>query len=141
MGRPLRIVFAAPAYWPATAFGGPIPVMRALALELTTLGHRVDVVTTTLKAIGERPARSSRTDEVDGATIRYLGTPLRCRWFGLTPSLSRALGTLPRPDVVHVFGYRDCGEHGDGALVPPERRSRTCSSRSGCFGQSCARWR
>ena len=65
------------------------------------------MVTTTLTAIGERPARSSRTDEVDGATVHYLGTPLRFRWFGITPALTRALGTLPRPDVVHVFGYRD----------------------------------
>ena len=82
-------------------------MLRALALELTALGHRVDVVTTTLTAIGERPARSSRTDEVDGATVRYLGTPLRFRWFGFTPGLTRALGALPRPDIVHVFGYRD----------------------------------
>ena len=29
--RPLTILAAAPAYWPATAFGGPIPVMRELA--------------------------------------------------------------------------------------------------------------
>ena len=108
MGRPLRIVFAAPAYWPATAFGGPVPVMRALARELTALGHHVDVLTTTLTGIGERPSRSSRTAEVDGATVRYLGTPLRFRWFGVTPSLVRALGLLPRPDVVHVFGFRDC---------------------------------
>ena len=107
MGRQLRIVFAAPAYWPATAFGGPVPVLRSLARELSVLGHRVDVLTTTLTGIGEQPARTSRTDEVDGATVRYLGTPLRFRWFGVTPSLRRVLGSLPRPDVVHVFGYRD----------------------------------
>lgn len=107
MGRPLRIVFAAPAYWPATAFGGPISVMRALALELTGLGHHVDVLTTTLTGIGERPSRASSTAEVDRATVRYLGTPLRFRWFGATPSLRRELAALPRPDVVHVFGFRD----------------------------------
>ncbi|MEO5791025.1 MAG: glycosyltransferase [Gaiellaceae bacterium] len=107
MGRTLHIVFVAPAYWPATAFGGPISVMRGLALELTGLGHRVDVLTTTLTGIGERPSRDSSTAEIDGATVRYLGTPLRFRWFGVTPSLGRELGALPRPDVVHVFGYRD----------------------------------
>ena len=79
MSRPLHIVFAAPAYWPATAFGGPIPVMRALARELSQLGHRVDVVTTTLTSVNERPARTTITAELDGATIRYLGTPLRYR--------------------------------------------------------------
>lgn len=107
MGPPLRIVFVAPAYWPATAFGGPVPVMRALALGLTALGHRVDVLTTTLTGTGERPSRASRVAEVDGASVRYLGTPLRFRWFGFTPSLVRELGALPRPDVVHVFGFRD----------------------------------
>jgi len=107
MSRALHIVFAAPAYWPATAFGGPIPVMRALARELTALGHRVDVVTTTLTTVQDRPARQSSTAELDGATIRYLGTPLRYRWFGLAPSLQRQLAALPTPDVVHVFGFRD----------------------------------
>ena len=107
MSRALHIVFAAPAYWPATAFGGPIPVMRALARELSELGHRVDVVTTTLTTVRDRPSRRSSTAELDGATIRYLGTPLRFRWFGLTPSLNRQLTGLPRPDVVHVFGFRD----------------------------------
>ena len=28
--RPLRILFAAPAWWPAAAFGGPDPVTREL---------------------------------------------------------------------------------------------------------------
>lgn len=107
MSRPLRIVFAAPAYWPATAFGGPVPVLRALALELTALGHHVDVLTTTLTEIGKRPSRRSRVAEVDGATVRYLATPLRFRWFGVAPALRRELGALPRPDVVHVFGFRD----------------------------------
>ena len=100
-------MFAAPAYWPALSFGGPVPVLRALARELIALGHHVDVVTTTLIGIGEQPARASRTDEVDGATVHYLGTPLRFRWFGVAPSLAPRAGTLPRPDVVHVFGYRD----------------------------------
>lgn len=107
MSRPLHIVFAAPAYWPATAFGGPIPVMRALARELTSRGHRVDVVTTTISDVHERPARRSTTRDVDGASVRYLGTPLRFRWFGFAPSLHHELNALPRPDVVHVFGFRD----------------------------------
>ena len=72
------------------------------------LGHRVDVVTTTLDADRRAAvARSTRCADVDGAAVRYLGTPLRFRWFGVTPSLGRELRTLPRPDVVHVFGFRD----------------------------------
>ncbi len=107
MNRALHIVFAAPAYWPATAFGGPIPVLRGLARELSALGHRVDVVTTTLTNVRDRPVRRSSTAELDGATVRYLGTPLRYRWFGVTPSLQGELTGLPKPDVVHVFGFRD----------------------------------
>jgi glycosyltransferase involved in cell wall biosynthesis len=128
MGRPLHIVFAAPAYWPATQFGGPIPVMRALAGELSGLGHRVDVVTTTLTSVRDRPARRSSTAELDGATVQYLGTPLRYRWFGVTPTLQRQLTALPRPDVVHVFGFRDyvstvtarwCRRHGVPYVLEP----------------------
>ena len=109
MGRRLRIVFAAPAYWPATAFGGPVPVLRALARELTALsGHRVDVVTTTLtadrRAAGaEQPARTRSTARPFATSARRsasAGSALRS-------SLARTLGTLPRPNVVHVFGYRD----------------------------------
>ena len=107
MSRALHIVFVAPAYWPATAFGGPIPVMRALARELTELGHRVDVLTTTLTSPGQPSVQPAGTVELDGATVRYLATPLHYRWFGYTPSLRRELGALPRPDVVHVFGFRD----------------------------------
>jgi glycosyltransferase involved in cell wall biosynthesis len=44
---------------------------------------------------------------VDGATVRYLATPLRFRWMGFTPTLPLVLRRLPRPDVVHVLGLRD----------------------------------
>jgi glycosyltransferase involved in cell wall biosynthesis len=39
--------------------------------------------------------------------VHYLGTPLRYRWMGITPMLPVALARLERPDVVHVFGFRD----------------------------------
>ena len=139
VSRPLRIFFAAPAYWPATAFGGPVPVMRALARELTALGHRVDVLTTTLTELRARPARVTRTAEVDGAAVHYLGDAARFRWFGITPSLRRELDALPRPDVVHVFGFRDYREHRDRQLVPCDTAFRTSSRRSGCSARSCAR--
>ena len=44
---------------------------------------------------------------VDGATVHYLATPLRYRWMGITPTLPIALARLRRPDVVHIFGFRD----------------------------------
>jgi glycosyltransferase involved in cell wall biosynthesis len=104
---PLRILFAAPAWWPSRAFGGPIPVARELVRRLVERGHSVDVVTTTLVDLHGRAARRSAAAEVDGAHVRYLATPFRYRWMGITPGLPLALARLPRPDVGHVFGFRD----------------------------------
>jgi len=42
-----------------------------------------------------------------GVRVHELATPLRYRWMGVTPTLPLVLESLPRPDVVHVFGYRD----------------------------------
>ncbi len=105
----MRVLFATPAYWPAVAFGGPVWVARALTEGLAARGHRVDVVTTSLRSIGEPPAERvrTRTRTEAGVHVHELATPLRYRWMGITPSLPLVLRSLPRPDVVHVFGYRD----------------------------------
>ena len=104
---PLRILLAMPAYWPAHAFGGPVTAARELVSRLVGRGHTVDVVTTTLTEIGRRPSPRTRTALVDGASVTYLGTPLRYRWMGITPTLPAHLHRLARPDVVHVAGLRD----------------------------------
>lgn len=104
---PLRIAFVVPAYWPAEAFGGPVWVLRSLARELVERGHSVDVWTTTIEYVDRRAARQTRIASLDGATVTYLATPLRYRWMGFTPSLRRHLRRSPRPDVAHVFGFRD----------------------------------
>jgi glycosyltransferase involved in cell wall biosynthesis len=70
-------------------------------------GHDVRVVTTTLRDLQRRPAARSSRALVDGAEIHYLGTPVAYRWMGFTPSLPLVLARLPRPDVVHVLGFRD----------------------------------
>lgn len=106
--RPLRILFALPAYWPAVAFGGPVWVARELAAGLTRLGHSVTVVTTTLMDLERRPSPRSSSRSADGIAVTYLGTPLRYRWMGIPPTLPLWLRHLrPRPDVVHLFGFRD----------------------------------
>ncbi len=106
---PVRILFATPAHWPAVGFGGPIWVARELTEGLAARGHEVDVVTTSLRSIGAPPAERLRTRKrvEAGVRIHELATPLRYRWMGVTPSLPLVLRSLPRPDVVHVFGYRD----------------------------------
>jgi glycosyltransferase involved in cell wall biosynthesis len=106
-GDALRILFAAPAWWPAVAFGGPIPVTRELTVRLAADGHDVTVVTTTLVDLHTRPAAHTRTELVDGVRVTHLATPLSYRWMGITPTLPAALERLPRPRVVHVLGFRD----------------------------------
>jgi glycosyltransferase involved in cell wall biosynthesis len=119
--RPLRILFAAPAWWPSRAFGGPIPVARELVRRLVDRGHAVDVVTTTLLDLQGRPRRRTEVAAVDGATVRYLATPFRYRWMGITPGLPFALARLPRPDVGHVFGFRDPVTTGTAAWLRARR--------------------
>ena len=106
-GPALRILFAAPAWWPAIAFGGPIPVTRELSERLSAHGHDVSVVTTTLVDLHSRPAAKTRTESHHGVSVTYLATPVSYRWMGITPSLPLVLQRFERPDVVHVLGFRD----------------------------------
>ena len=103
----MRILFAAPAWWPAVAFGGPIQVTRALSERLAADGHGVSVLTTTLVDLHTRAERHTRTETHGGVEITYLATPVSYRWMGITPSLPFTLGRIERPDVVHVLGFRD----------------------------------
>lgn len=106
-GGSLRILWATPAFWPAHAFGGPVVVARELVGRLASRGHSVEVVTTSLVEVGSRASARTRVELVDGANVTYLGTPLRYRWMGITPSLPLYLHRAARPDVVHVMGFRD----------------------------------
>jgi glycosyltransferase involved in cell wall biosynthesis len=105
--RPLRILFAAPVWSPSRAFGGPVVAAGELVRRLVDRGNDVDVITTTIADLHSRPALRSSLGVVDGASVRYLSTPLRYRWMGITPTLPVALARLNRPDVAHVFGFRD----------------------------------
>jgi glycosyltransferase involved in cell wall biosynthesis len=105
--RPLRILFAAPAWSPSRAFGGPVVAANELVRRLVARGHDVDVLTTTILDLEQRPAFRSSAGIVGGATVRYLSTPMRYRWMGITPTLPFVLARIQRPDVVHIFGFRD----------------------------------
>jgi len=106
-GQPLRILFASPAWWPATSFGGPVAVGRELTARLVARGHAVSVLTTALVDLHAAPARRTREASDGGVRVRYLATPLRYRWMGITPTLPLELLRARRPDVLHVFGFRD----------------------------------
>jgi glycosyltransferase involved in cell wall biosynthesis len=84
-----------------------VAAAEELVRRLVARGHEVEVLTTTIVDLQQRPSPRSSTAIVDGASVRYLGTPLRYRWMGITPSLPVELARLKRPDVVHVFGFRD----------------------------------
>jgi glycosyltransferase involved in cell wall biosynthesis len=105
--RPLRILFAAPAYWPAAAFGGPITAGRELNEGMVLRGHHVDVVTTTLVDLRHERTFHDRSFDVSGVHVHALATPLRYRWMGITPTLPVWLSRAQRPDIVHLFGFRD----------------------------------
>ena len=93
-GRSLRILFAAPVWWPATAFGGPVSVARELTSRLAERGHALEVVTTSLVDLGSRGQSRSRSEIHDGVRVSYLATPVRYRWMGVTPTLPLALRRL-----------------------------------------------
>jgi glycosyltransferase involved in cell wall biosynthesis len=103
----VRILFAAPAWAPSRAFGGPVVAAGELVRRLVARGHEVDVITTTILDLHSRPSFRSSLGVVDGANVRYLATPFRYRWMGITPTLPFALARLNRPDIAHVFGFRD----------------------------------
>jgi glycosyltransferase involved in cell wall biosynthesis len=105
--RGLRILFAAPAWWPAAAFGGPVVAARELTSRLVARGHSVEVLTTSLESLDRPGSWRSRVEEWDGVRVHYLATPARYRWMGITPTLPVELERAERPDVVHVFGFRD----------------------------------
>lgn len=103
----MHILFTAPAYWPAIAFGGPIWMARELNARSVAAGHVVEVVTTSLTQVASGKSFRSTLSTVDGVKVHYLATPLHYRWTGFTPSLPSWLRKQRRPDVVHIFGYRD----------------------------------
>jgi glycosyltransferase involved in cell wall biosynthesis len=106
---PLRVLFATPAYWPATAFGGPTRAAKELTEGLVRAGHHASVLTTSLLTVDGPPARRLHGERsvVSGVDVLYLATPMRYRWMGITPGLPLAWPWRERPDIVHVFGYRD----------------------------------
>jgi len=63
----VRILFAAPAWAPSRAFGGPVVAAGELVRRLVGRGHDVAVVTTTIVDLTRRPPARSHDAIVDGA--------------------------------------------------------------------------
>jgi len=81
--------------------------MSELATGLVESGSVVDVVTTSLTSAQGPRSLQTRTQAHDGSTIVYAATPFSYRWMGVTPTVPLWLERRPRPDVVHIFGFRD----------------------------------
>jgi len=81
--------------------------MRRIAGGLTARGHHVEVFTTSLTELDSPRSWRTRVELVDDVPVHYLATPYHFRWMGLTPSLPLHLERASRPDIVHVFGFRD----------------------------------
>jgi glycosyltransferase involved in cell wall biosynthesis len=82
-------------------------VMRELAAGLVETGSTVDIVTSSLTSARGPRSRRTRIEAFEGSTIVYTATPVSYRWMGITPTALLWLERRQRPDIVHVFGFRD----------------------------------
>jgi glycosyltransferase involved in cell wall biosynthesis len=80
---------------------------RELNEGMVSRGHHVDVITTTLVDLRRERTFRDRSFDVNGVHVHALATPLRYRWMGITPTLPVWLSRATRPDIVHLFGFRD----------------------------------
>ena len=72
------------------------------------MGNSVDVFTTSLLSLESGRTWRTRVASTQATgTVRYLATPIRFRWMGLTPSVLTHLRAQQPPDIVHIFGFRD----------------------------------
>jgi len=67
----MKILFIAPYYKPAYAYGGPIVVISMLAERLVSLGHEVTVYTTATNGKSELEVVKNKEVLVDGVKVFY----------------------------------------------------------------------
>jgi len=104
----MRILIVSQYYRPAYSFGGAVQTAVTLAEGLARIGHEVSVATTTRLDVRNRPPRRSRTENISGVTVYYLGVWWRFRKSNLNPAIVNFM--LPGNfgyDVLHVIGLYD----------------------------------
>ena len=102
-----QILQVLPYFYPAFAFGGPVPVVYNLSRELARRGHEVSVYTT--NALDRK--RSLKLEEdlrcMDGFYVRYFKNIVRPYSFFFSPDIIRiAKREIPKFDSIHLHGYR-----------------------------------
>lgn len=98
----MRIVHVAPAYYPATRYGGPIRSIHGLTAALVRRGHEVHVLTTNVDGTAKLDVPLGRIVDVDGVQVRYFDVPglRRLCW---APQLRETIRTeAARFDVLHL---------------------------------------
>ncbi len=104
----MRILQVVPFYYPAEAFGGPVPVVGHVSEELVRRGHEVIVYTT--DAIGSSTRQKARYLEIRGVKVHYFRNwSNSLAWHrlffapGIVPQLRKEIRTF---DVIHLQDYR-----------------------------------
>ena len=105
----MRILQLTPCFYPAWAYGGPVPVIERLSKELVKRGHEVIVYTT--DALDKNKRHNMRYLEVEGVKVFYfrnVSNSLAWRRYFLTPGMPfRLRREIKNFDIVHVHGFRD----------------------------------
>jgi len=104
----MRILQVVPFYYPAEAFGGPVPVVGHVSEELVRRGHEVIVYTT--DTIDGSTRQKARYLEIRGVKVHYfrnLSNSLAWHRLFFTPGLVSQLRKEIRVfDVIHLQDYR-----------------------------------
>lgn len=107
----MRILISVQNYHPAYAFGGRVTKSVALAEGLQRLGNSVTVVTTSVVDRDRRAAWRTRSADINGVIVHYLGTLAAIGTSSVNPSvLPFARSHVGEADVVHIIGlYESLG--------------------------------
>lgn len=98
----MNILHVVPTYLPATRYGGPIYSVHGLCRGLVELGHRVDVLTTSVDGPGDSDVPHGRAVEKDGIQVTYFRSRVGRRLYW-SPPMQRALeASIDRYDMVHL---------------------------------------
>jgi len=103
----MQILQVLPYFYPAFAFGGPVPVVYDLSKELAKREHEVVVYTT--NALDRKRSLKSKEDLrcMDGFHVRYFKNIVRPYSFFFSPDIIRiAKREIPKFDLIHLHGYR-----------------------------------
>lgn len=100
----MNILHVAPAYLPATCYGGPIYSVHGLCKALAARGHEVSVYTTNANGRGVLRVPTGEPQAIDGVKVVYYPIPVLGGMF-YSPRLAKDMEKhIHSFDLVHVHG-------------------------------------